>query len=180
MNIQREKLTLGVPVWHHDKSTQVMIGGFTLNVTGFPTGTIISDATPLIVDEDKRTATFIRSALVSKAVTTADTSIEIKKGSLLIVGDKINGKEITAIDKTNTTHDVLTLAAAYGKAVKLGEGVSTGDGNGLLYGAIKVTVGNTHPVTVGVGGLVYARRIVGYVSEGTKANLPNIIFSNNK
>lgn len=178
-NVQRETYNAGIPVFQHDKSLQVLTGGFTLNVVGYPDGAIIGSGTVIMVDESARTAVAVKSAVVTKAIVTADTSIEIAKGHTLIVGDKLNGKTISAIDKTETTHDVVELGAAYGKAEAIGNKIGSGDGNALLYNPVQVKAGNVHPVTAVVGGMVYARRI-GFVSASTKTALPNVIFSQTK
>lgn len=179
MNIRRESYNTEPPVFQHDKTLQLLPGGFVLNVSGFPNGAILRMGTAILVDELARTAIPVKSATVTKAIVTADTEIEIAKGHFLIVGDKLNGKVISAIDTTETTHDKITLAAGYGKAEAIGNVIGSGDGNALLYNSIKVIVGNTHPVDAVVGGLVYARRI-GFISAATKANLPNVIFSQTK
>lgn len=179
MNIRRESYSPEPPVFQHDKTLQMLTGGFVLVVTGFPNGAILRMGTAILVDEIARTAIPVKSATVTKAIVTADTDIEIAKGHFLVAGDKLNGKVISAIDTTNTTHDVVTLAAGYGKAEAIGNTIGSGDGNALLYNSIKVVTGNTHAVDAVVGGLVYARRI-GFISATTKANLPNVIFSQTK
>ncbi len=179
MNIRRESYNSEPPVFQHDKTLQLLTGGFVLNVTGFPNGAIIRMGTAILVDELARTATPVKSATLTKAVVTADTSIEVAKGHFLVVGDKLNGKTISDIVTTDPTHDVITLAAGYGKAEANGAVIGSGDGNALLYNSIKVITGNTHPVDAVVGGLVYARRI-GFISAATKSNLPNVIFSQTK
>ncbi len=180
MNIRRESYNAEPPVFQHDKTLQLLTGGFNLVVSGFPNGAIIRMGTAILVDEAARTATPVKSATLTKAVVTADTSIEVAKGHFLVVGDKLNGKTIDSIDTTtHTTHDVVVLAAGYGKAEANGNKIGSGDGNALLYNSIKVVTGNTHLVDAVVGGLVYARRI-GFISAATKANLPNVIFSQTK
>lgn len=180
MNTQRETYNAGIPVYQHDKSLQVLTGGFTLNVGGYADGTIIGAGTAIMVDESARTAVAVKTAVVTKAIVTADTSIEIAKGHSLVVGDKLNGKAISVIDKTtNATHDVVELAAGYGKAEAIGNKIGSGDGNALSYKPVQVKAGNVHPVTAVVGGLVYARRI-GFISAATKSSLPSVIFSQTK
>lgn len=179
MNTQRETYNAGIPVFQHDKSLQVLTGGFTLNVSGHADGSVILSGTAILVDESARTAVAVKSATTTKAITTADTSIEIAKGHSLVVGDEVNGVAITAIDTSATTHDVVTLAEDFGADVLIGSKIGTGDGNALLYNPVQVKAGNAHPVTAVVGGLVYARRI-GFISDNTKANLPNVIFSQTK
>lgn len=179
MNIQRESYNAEPPVFQHDKTLQLLTGGFVLNVASFPNGFILRMGTAILVDELARTAIPVKSATVTKAIVPADTDIEVAKGHALVVGDKLNGKAISAINTSNATHDVVTLAAGYGKAEAVGNTIGSGDGNALLYNSIKVITGNTHPVDAVVGGLVYARRI-GFISATTKANLPNVIFSQTK
>jgi len=179
MNIQRETYNAGIPVYQHDKSLQLLTGGFVLNVSGFAQGTVIGAGTAILVDEINRTAVAVKTAVTTKAIATANTDIEVAKGHSLIVGDLLNGKAINEIDKSDPAFDKITLAAAYGAAVTINTKIGTGDGNALLYNPIKVITGNVHPVDAVVGGLVYARRI-GYISDKTKANLPNVIFSQTK
>ncbi len=179
MNIQRQTYNAEPPVFQHDKTLQLLTGGFVLNVAGLPNGAVIKMGTVIVVDELARTAIPVKSATLTKAVVTADTVIEVAKGHFLVAGDRLNNKVISEIDTTGATHDKVTLAAAYGKAEALGNVIGSGDGNALLYNSIKVVQGNTHPVDAVVGGLVYARRI-GFVSAATKANLPNVIFSQTK
>lgn len=180
MNIEKTAYNAGIPVFQHDKSLQLLTGGFNLVVTGFATGDVIGAGTAIMVDEVARTATPVKTAITTKAISTGHTEIEVAKGHLLKVGESLNGKAISSIDTTtHTTHDVITLAAAYGASVANNTKIGTGDGNALLYNPVKVKTGNVHMVSAVVGGMVYARRI-GYISAATKANLPNVIFSQTK
>ncbi|SUJ19153.1 Uncharacterised protein [Sphingobacterium spiritivorum] len=179
MNIQRSTYNAGIPVFQHDKSLQLLTGGFVLNVSGYANGAVIGAGTAILVDEINRTALAVKTAITTKAIASANTEIEVAKGHLLTVGDQLNGKAISAIDTSDPAFDKITLAAGYGAAVAINTAIGTGDGNALLYNPVKVVTGNVHSVDAVVGGLVYARRI-GYISAATKANLPNIIFSQTK
>lgn len=179
MNIQRSTYNAGIPVFQHDKSLQMLTGGFVLDVSGYAAGAVIGAGTAILVDEINRTAIAVKTATTTKAIATGNTEIEVAKGHSLIVGDQLNGKAIAEIDKSDASFDKITLAAAYGAAVATNTAIGTGNGNALLYNPIKVILGNTHSVDAVVGGLVYARRI-GYISAQTKANLPNVIFSQTK
>lgn len=84
----------------------------------FPTGTVVRRAVPAFVDFDSMTAAICKTASVLAGGTT--TKPRIPKGHYFAVGDSItkhgdNSKLvlITAIDKTNTEYDTLTLQSAY-------------------------------------------------------------------
>ncbi|MFV0189079.1 hypothetical protein OBK29_03985 [Empedobacter falsenii] len=63
----------------------------------------------------------VGNAFISKAADTSATSIDVLKGSHLKVGMTILGAKITAIDKSKTDFDTLTLDKGFSKAVAKGD-----------------------------------------------------------
>lgn len=96
---------------------KILPGGFK-PVQEFPVGTVVRRATPVYVDFNEHTAAVCKTATVLEGGTT--TKPRIAKGHYFAVGDSItkygdNSKLvlITAIDKSATEYDTLTLQSAY-------------------------------------------------------------------
>jgi len=179
MNIKETGYAPGVPVFRNDPTLQALPGGFTLDVSAFPDGAEVPAGTAITVDETARTAVPVRTAVLARACAATDGQIEVEKGHFVAVGDRIGGKKVDSIDRTDALRDLLVLSAAIGRAMPAGAKLGTGDGNALTLHAVRAAKGDAQAVDAIVGGTVYERRI-GYVSEQTRKNLPNVIFTQSR
>ncbi len=130
-------------------------GAYRLTTTGLAIGSVLPNLTPVAVDLAKRTCVVVKNVKVMAEVASDATSVQIAKNSLvevgMILGTGTKGAKVTAIDKTNATHDVLTLEAAFGEKVRAGqvlfEATAAGGtkpkntANFLIYGHTKVEAG---------------------------------------
>jgi len=194
------KRTYGTPqnvVWQGTgKDIQLAQGGFLLDRTGFPDGTIIPAGTPMSFDESARTAKPLVTAVIYANAGSTDTTYQVKKGHLLQVGNYFaliqgGGKAyaITVIDTTNANYDVITVGTTIGAATagdmafaSTATGATssnfgfTSKNGGLNYRDVVCYDGT--PVSVVIRGTVYARRVP--YSAGLEAALPKIIYSQSK
>jgi len=179
MNIKETGYAPGVPAFRHDGTLQTLPGGFVLDVSAWPDGADVPAGTAIMVDETARTATPVKTAVLSKAAAAASLQIGVEKGHCVTAGDKLNARNVSSVDTSDPAEDIVELAAPFGKAMPAGTKIGTGDGNALTLHPVRVAKGDAHPVDAVVGGTAYERRI-GYVSEQTKKNLPNVIFTQSK
>ena len=99
-------------------------GPWKLDITNLVVGSVLPVFTPVQADLKKRTIVPVRNVKVVEAYANGATALTIKiaKGSLAYVGMFIGsgkkGAEVTAIDKTNKTYDVLTIKAIFGEAIE--------------------------------------------------------------
>jgi len=102
-----------------------LTGGFNLVIDNLEAGSKIPPMTPLAIDFATRKATVVKNVQVVEDATATDTEIKIKKGSQayigMILGTGTKGAAISSIDKSSPNYDVLTIAAAFGEAVKKGD-----------------------------------------------------------
>lgn len=96
-------------------------GPWKLDITNLVVGSTLPVFTPVQVDLKKRTLVVVRNVKVVEKYTTG-TSMKIAKNSLayvgMFIGDGAKGAEVSAIDKTNKNHDVLTLKGEFGATVE--------------------------------------------------------------
>jgi hypothetical protein len=159
-------------------------GGFNLVLDNLEAGAKIPPMAPLSIDFATRKATVVKNVKVAKDAASGDTAIKIAKGSLaytgMILGTGSAGATVSAIDKSNESYDVLTLAAAFGVAVKEGvvlfEASAAGGttvknkANFLSYALTKVEAG----ATIDAAGRAFEIReskLIAPVSEKDKATL---------
>ena len=104
-------------VWR-DESVYRMSVGYYLNTAGLVAGMIVGKGCPLAVDFKTQTATPVKNVRVVAAVADGGTAIKISKDSLVKVGDFISDgtttAAVTAIDKSNTAFDTLTVGSSLG------------------------------------------------------------------
>lgn len=160
-------------------------GGFTLDETVLAANSDVPAGTVIGFDESTRKAKVAKFAVNKNASGTSDTTYEVHKGHNLAVGMSIkvaggSAQTITAIDKTNVNHDVITVGTTLSaSAVAVGAAIYVDDigftsPKGLLFQPAKVQAGE--PISVVLRGTVYELRIQ-KVADTVKALLPNIIFS---
>lgn len=98
-------------------------GGVTVKVANLG-GSALFEGTPLGKGSDGLFEVCKTAQIVTEATAT-DTTYEVAKGHHFKVGDRFatdscNGQTITAIDKTDTAKDVITLDTTLGAIVKAG------------------------------------------------------------
>lgn len=102
-----------------------MSGGFNLEDDKLVDGSYLPHLCPLAVDFTTRKAKAVKNVKVYEAAISTATAVKIEKNSLayvgMILGTGSAGATVNAIDKSNADYDVLTLAAAFGSALTLGQ-----------------------------------------------------------
>lgn len=167
-------------------------GGFTLDTTGLTIGALLPAGTPMGFDEATRLARPVLAATLTADATNSAVTYQVKKGHGLAVGQFIArsvggvAHTITAIDTSNAAYDVITVDTTLGVAISSGQSVFQSSAAGTTAGAFIVTpkgllyedeiVAAGLTLSVVMDGVVYARRIPGYIAA-LEAALPNIIFS---
>lgn len=128
-------------------------GGVTVSVATLG-GSTLFEGTPIGKGADGLFMV-IKTAQIVTAANESATSYEVAKGSHFKVGDRFatssaNGVTITAIDKTDSAKDVITVDKTLGVAVKSGECAfeSAGANKSLKYSPIAI-VGNNETVEPG-------------------------------
>jgi hypothetical protein len=190
--LKKEILSAGVQVWQGSKTLETAQGGFILDITGLVNGSTIKAGSPIGYDESVRKARLIKVSVLTLIATSTDTTYQVAKGHLLVVGENIGATKgsksyaITAIDATNTAYDVITVATTLGANLAVGTvlfqtattGATAADfivtPKGLTYETFDVE--NNVDVAVVIRGTVYGRRVPKTTSD-LKAALPNIIYS---
>ena len=161
-----------------------LAGGFNLDLTSLAEGGFLPPMTPLYVNFVTRKATAVKNVKVTENATATATTIKIAKGSLayigMILGTGTKGATVTAIDKSNATFDILTLAATFGEAVSSGavlfEASAAGGttvknkANYLNYARTKIEAGAT-VTAVGQAYEIRESKLITPVSEKDKENL---------
>lgn len=196
IGVSRAFGTGSIPVWQGtNKDIQLAQGGFALDVTGLVPGDVLKPGTPLVYNEATRQATVLHVGTITAVAGGTATSYQIAKGSTFKVGDNFatgatGGKAypITAIDKSNSDYDTVTVGTSIGAAA-VGDLVyaSTATGatasalpaiNGLLYEETEVfPAGLRNSVSAVIRGTVYARRIPYSAAIASLTGLKFIIFS---
>jgi len=132
-------------------------GGFNLDDADLQEGSFVPVLAPLAVDFVTRKAKVVKNIQIVEAANATATEYKIAKGSIVKVGMFIGtgskGAEISAIDKTNSAYDKITVAATLGVAVTVGqvlfEATAVGGttpkniANKLNYARVKVEPGAT-------------------------------------
>lgn len=101
-------------------------GPWRLNITNLVVGSFLPVFTPVEADLVKRTIIPVRNVKVVETYTTAADALSIKiaKKSLayvgMFIGNGSKGAEVSAIDKSNESYDVLTIKAAFGADIDKG------------------------------------------------------------
>lgn len=188
----------GVPVYQRDKGFLLAQGGFALDKTNLVAGQIIPAGTPLIFDETARTAVVGSFGTLYANATNVATTYQIKKGSVLKVGDYFSATPggtayaITSIDSTSSTlYDTVTVGTTLGTALTAGQLFfkSTATGatasalpafNGLLYDETVIVAGIAQTVSAVIRAVVYARRVPYSTQLAALSGLDDITYSQSK
>ena len=182
--IVKESASSGIPVFQKDIET--VQGGFTLDETGFPAGTVIPKGSVMGYDESTRKAKVLKGAVLQASVTNTATAYPVLKGHNLLVGNTINlpggtARAITTIDRTNPSFDTVNVGTTIGAAAAAGIDIAIADAGqtgskGFLRNDILITAGVVRTLSIVIRGTVYERRIPP-VSAAVKAQVPTMIFS---
>lgn len=130
-------------------------GAYRLNTAGLVVGTTLPNLTPVAVDLAKRTCVVVKNVKVLAEVAADATTIKIAKNSLvevgMFLGNGAKGAKVTAVDKSHSEYDTVTVEAAFGAKVAKGavlfEATAVGGttpknkANFLIYGHTKVEAG---------------------------------------
>ena len=132
-------------------------GSFVLDTTNLPVGTVLPSFAPVCANLKTRKCNIGRNFTVVEAYTTGASALSIKvaKGSFpyvgMFLGNGKKGAEVSKIDSSNASFDVLTIKAEFGVDLEVGavlfEATSaTGKeqknvANSALYGRVKVEDG---------------------------------------
>lgn len=108
--------------------TPLLVGGFNWDLNDLPAhGNVLPAGTPVLVDEEKRTIKPLYGFKVIEQATSS-TTLKVEKifaGTRAKVGMTISGQKVSAIDSSNESFDVLTMAAAV-----------TAEKNSVVYGTM--------------------------------------------
>lgn len=181
------KSTTTQPIPVFQKIYETVQGGFQLDETVLPAGTLIKAGTLMGVDEATRKGMPWKGGVLQTAALNTDVTYRFLKGSNLAVGQTINlpggtPRAITAIDVSNANYDQITVGTTIGVAAAIGIGAFVNDnGNnkpfGLLLNDTEVPVsGQSETFSVVPRGTVYDRRIPP-IPASLKALIPSILFS---
>ena len=101
-----------------------MIGGFNLVDPSIPNGVYVPHTAPIAVDFKTRKVVVCKNVRVTEEVAADGLKVKVSKGHLVIVGMTLGtgkkGALISAIDKSNSTYDEITVAAAFEEVIKAG------------------------------------------------------------
>jgi|WetSurMetagenome_2_1015567.scaffolds.fasta_scaffold393676_2 hypothetical protein len=177
-----------VPVIEQEEKYDVQTGirrrgNFILNVTdNLTVGSYVPSFAPICADLVHHTCQLVNNLQVHAAVAATDTTIQIEKGSFAYVGMNIgngtNGGTISSIDKSNALYDVITLAAAFGGTLAVGDVLFEAKTN---TGKNQLIIANSalyerEKIEVGINGISVALLRTAAEIEPTKLSIP---FSSN-
>lgn len=140
----------------YDVSTEELRRGpYVLDITNLNVGDWLPSFAPISADLKYKKCYLVRNMKVYEAYATGDTALTIKvaKGSFpfvgMFIGNGSKGATVSAIDKSNSSFDLLTIAAAFGANLAVGDVLFeaktvTGANqkyiaNSALYGKFQVT-----------------------------------------
>ena len=99
-------------------------GPYVLDKANLPAGAIIPSFAPIYADLKTKKCYLVRNMKVYEAYADG-TAIKVEKGSFpysgMIIGNGSKGATITGIDTSNSAYDVITISAALGAALAVGD-----------------------------------------------------------
>lgn len=100
-------------------------GGYKLVDESLTKGMVLPRFTPVQADLSNRTCVVVKNVKVLEDADAEATEIKVAKDSLVVVGMVLGtgkkGATVSAIDKTESAYDKITLAAAFGEKVTAGQ-----------------------------------------------------------
>lgn len=164
-----------------------LAGGFNLVDDKLVAGTYLPHLAPLAVDFTTRKAKAVKNVKVYENAASNATAIKVEKNSLayanMYLGNGSKAAQVTAIDKTNATYDLLTITL--GAAVTAGNVLFEVGATASVKAVHKITIGtnaaNTDTLTI--DGVVYTFATaaaegviaVGGTALATAANLEDAV-----
>lgn len=106
-------------------------GGFTIDKTSLPTNMKVLPKGAVIALNSSGNAILVKTAQAQADAASAATSLKVKKGHNLVVGDVIAGSTISAINTSNSSYDTLTVTAL-GSAITANDVLNTSLGEGIV------------------------------------------------
>lgn len=123
----------------NEKTCIRMTAGFDLSKANLPVGMeLLPKGAPLAVVN--KVAYLVKTATVHANANQSATSVQVKKGHAVVVGDVLNGSTVSAINTENEDFDVLTVSAL-AAAVKEGDVLAdakAGNVCGLNYATVRI------------------------------------------
>lgn len=200
-----KKVGGGRHVWHLTaKPIGKIPGGFKLDLSTFPRGSVLPGGTPIKYDEATRTAEAHIAVSVYETAAIGATSVKVKKnlGNTVVhsginlipapsaIGGTAAAITVTAVDASNPNYDVLTVAAleaALTESTVLVEADKAGAEakikvvpNALTFHDVDVDATSTQEwATAVIEGMVFERRI-SPVAAPVKELLTEITFSQSR
>lgn len=177
----------------YDVSTGVRRRGpYKLDTTNLVVGSFLPSFTPIAADLVKKTAQVaIRVEVYEKFTTGSNTTLKIKKNSLVYVGMHLgngsHGATINTIDKSDNAFDKLTLAADFGEDLEAGtvlyEATAVSGttpkviANSALYARVKVEEGIVLVALLMRAFEIEPTKLIMPFSDIDKANMPHFQFN---
>lgn len=155
-------------------------GGVTVSVADLG-GSALKAGTPIGAPDANGLCHVVKTASVVTAAATTDTTIKVAKGSHFKVGDFIGngskGATISAIDKTDASFDVITVNAALGVALKVGDALfqSSAAGGTTLKVTPFAVVGESY--TIDGGNLFVSAWLMAVVRRENAPAIPSAVES---
>lgn len=162
-------------------------GPFKLDTQNLVVGSFLPVFTPIYADLKNKFAYAVINVEVAEDYTTGGDALSIKvaKNSLayvgMYIGNGTKGAEVTAIDKSNANHDVLTIKAAFGENITKGTVLfraAAADGtkqkyvaNSALFNRTKVEDGIVLVSLLRTAAEIEPSKLVMPFSENDKANM---------
>ena len=106
-------------------------GGFMIDKTSLPSGMKVLPKGAVMALNASGNAIYVKTAQAQADAASAATSLRVKKGHDLVVGDTIAGSTISAINTSNANYDTLTVSAL-SAAVTADDVLNTSLGNGIV------------------------------------------------
>lgn len=166
-------------------------GGFNLDDDKLVEGSYLPVLAPLAIDFSTRKAKAVKNVKVYENALSNATSIKIEKNSLayanMYIGNGSKAAQVTAIDKTNASYDVLTvtLGAAVTAGNILMETASSSSITAAVKGVYELTIGTnaTAGDKISVGGIEFefaaapaeGKVVVGATAAASAANLDSVL-----
>lgn len=131
MNFQiKEPSLIGEANWN-ERTCVRRQGGFMIDKDSLPVGMkVLPKGAVMAIDANSK-AVFVKTAEAQADAASAATSLKVKKGHDLVVGDKIAGSTISAINTSNAGYDTLTVGAL-SASVTAGDILNSDLGNGIV------------------------------------------------
>ena len=100
-------------------------GSVILDVSGLPVGTRIPSFAPVYADLKNRKCRLVPNMKVAEGYTSDSLKLKVAKGSIvpngIFIGNGAKGAKVVSVDNSNANYEELTLEAAFGVELKIGD-----------------------------------------------------------